>query len=151
MNPIRLSIISQDNYWPVFINPNYNGKVMFRDNHSMNRNYSDAKLVENLGEKEFAEKLSNSDYAVLIDVRTQAENQMIRIPNSILLDISNPYFLQRLNELNREHNYFLYCRSGNRSFHAGNQMLRMGFDSVYNLQPGIIGWKGETEKNNPSQ
>jgi rhodanese-related sulfurtransferase len=39
-------------------------------------------------------------------------------------------------------------RSGNRSHHAGVAMLKMGFEKVYNLAPGIIGWQGEVERGN---
>jgi len=118
---------------------------MFRDSQNIN-NPVGFKIVENLGAKEFEEKLISSKDPVLIDVRTELENRTIRIPNSILIDISDPLFIQKVDNLERKKHYFLYCRSGNRSFVAGNQMLKMGFETVYNLQPGIIGWKGETEQ-----
>ena len=118
---------------------------MFRDSQNINNNAGINK-VENLDANEFDEKLKSNNDAVLIDVRTELENRTSRISNSILIDISDPMFIQKVDNLDREKSYFLYCRSGNRSFIAGNQMLRMGFNNVYNLATGIIGWKGELEK-----
>jgi rhodanese-related sulfurtransferase len=120
---------------------------MFREIFNRVKNESVVKRVENLNSETFAAKLKEDSNAVLIDVRTKSENQLNRIPNSLLLDISDPAFFQKLDKLDKNKNYYLYCRSGNRSWYAGNQMIKLGFVSVYNLQPGIIGWKGEIEQN----
>lgn len=101
--------------------------------------------VENLDSETFKNKLKEDSEAVLLDVRTPVEHQMERIPDSILIDIYNPMFREEIEKLDRNKSYYVYCRSGNRSFHAGNYMLQMGFEKVYNLKPGIIGWNGEKE------
>ena len=103
------------------------------------------KLVENLDAKTFEQKMAGDKDAVLLDVRTPMENQMVRIPNSILIDINNPMFMQEVDKLDKNKSYYVYCRSGNRSYHAGNYMLKIGFEKVYNLEPGIIGWNGKKE------
>jgi rhodanese-related sulfurtransferase len=105
------------------------------------------KSVENLDSKTFEQKFTEDKNAVLLDVRTPIENQMVRIPNSILIDINSPLFMQEIEKLDKSKSYYVYCRSGNRSFHAGNFMLQAGFEKVYNLEPGIIGWHGEKEFN----
>jgi len=103
------------------------------------------KIVENLDAESFTQKIADDKDAVLLDVRTPIEHQMERIPNSILIDIFNPMFMQEVEKLNKKKSYYVYCRSGHRSFHAGNYMLKIGFEEVYHLQPGIIGWQGEKE------
>ena len=103
------------------------------------------KLVENLDSKTFEQKLAEDKDAVLLDVRTPMENQMVRIPNSILIDINSPMFMEEIDKLDKSKSYYVYCRSGNRSYHAGNYMLKIGFEKVYNLEPGIIGWNGKKE------
>lgn len=103
------------------------------------------KLVENLDANTFEKKLAEDKNAVLLDVRTPMEHQMVRIPNSILIDINNPMFMEEIGKLDKNKSYYVYCRSGSRSFHAGNYMLKAGFEKVYNLQTGIIGWKGKKE------
>ena len=105
------------------------------------------KLVENLDSKTFEKKLEEDKNAVLLDVRTSMENQMVRIPDSILIDINSSTFAQEIEKLDKNKSYYVYCRSGNRSFHAGNYMLKIGFQKVYNLEPGIIGWHGKKEFN----
>lgn len=102
-------------------------------------------IVENLDAESFRKKLEEDSDAVLLDVRTPMEHQMVRIPNSILIDIYNPRFTQEIEKLDKNKSYYVYCRSGNRSYHAGNFMIEAGFEKVYNLEPGIIGWKGEKE------
>jgi len=103
------------------------------------------KIVENLDAESFQKKIADDIDAVLLDVRTPMEHQMERIPNSFLIDINNAMFIQEVKKLDKKKNYYVYCRSGNRSFIAGNYMLKAGFEKVYNLQPGIIGWQGEKE------
>jgi rhodanese-related sulfurtransferase len=103
------------------------------------------KLVENLDAKTFEAKLAGDKNAVLLDVRTPMEHQMVRIPDSILIDINSPMFMEEIDKLDKTKSYYVYCRSGNRSFHAGNYMLKAGFEKVFNLEPGIIGWNGKKE------
>ena len=105
------------------------------------------KLVENLDAKMFEKRVTEDKEAILLDVRTPMEHQMVRIPNSILIDINSPTFAQEIEKLDKNKSYYVYCRSGNRSFHAGNYMLKAGFEKVYNLEPGIIGWQGQKEFN----
>jgi len=101
--------------------------------------------LENLDFDAFQKKLIEDNDSVLLDVRTPMEHEMIRIPNSILIDIHNPMFREEIEKLDRKKSYYIYCRSGHRSFHAGNYMLQLGFDKVFNLRPGILGWNGEKE------
>lgn len=101
---------------------------------------------ENLDSETFEKKFSEDKNAVLLDVRTEAEHFDAKIPNSILLDLMNPHFLTEVEKMDKSKSYYLYCRSGNRSYHAAREMSRMGFEKVYNLAPGIIGWGGEIER-----
>jgi len=121
---------------------------MFKDMFSNKDEKGKVNSVENLDAETFETMIKEDENCVLIDVRTPMENKMLRIPNSLLIDIASPFFIPELDKLDRNKNYYLYCRSGNRSYHAGDQMLKMGFKNVCHLQPGIIGWKGETEQDN---
>ncbi len=107
--------------------------------------FSNKFAVANLDSDGFQKQLNENQDSVLIDVRTASENMQSRIPNSLLLDLMNPRFKQELEKLDKSKSYYLYCRSGNRSYHAAKEMMKMGFEKVYNLAPGIIGWYGPTE------
>lgn len=101
--------------------------------------------VIDLNSESFEKQMKEDENAVLIDVRTKAENEEVRIPNSKLIDLMNPAFNEEIDKLDKDKSYYLYCRSGNRSYHAGRAMINKGFTKVYNLEPGIIGWMGDTE------
>ncbi|MCB2205740.1 rhodanese-like domain-containing protein [bacterium] len=97
--------------------------------------------VANIGSEEFAQLMEEHPDAVILDVRTAGEFQMGHIPGSRNLDMMDPRFRDAIGELSRESKVLLYCRSGNRSYHAGNMMKQMGFEDVYNLASGLLGWQ----------
>ncbi len=102
--------------------------------------------IINLSAIEFSQKIHSDNSAVIIDVRTPQEFSDGHIPNSMLIDIYNPTFQSKILELDKSKNYYIYCRSGNRSYHAGVFMLAEGFASVQHLEEGIISWTEKLEK-----
>jgi phage shock protein E len=63
---------------------------------------------------------------VLIDVRTPEEFQAGHIAEAQLLDIQSPDFAAGVDDLDPEQTYLVYCRSGNRSAVATQQMEDAG-------------------------
>lgn len=102
--------------------------------------------IIDLSSTEFSEKLKADDNAVLLDIRTPNEYNEGHIPNSILMNIYDPAFADEIQQLDKNKNYYLYCRSGNRSYHAGRLMVKFGFNKVYNLSSGILDWNEPLEK-----
>jgi len=97
-----------------------------------------------LTQEEWASELENDNNAVILDVRTLAEVEQGIIPDAIHIDIyKGQGFIQELEALDKGKNYYVYCRSGNRSRQACSLMERMGFENAYNLMGGIIKWEGE--------
>jgi rhodanese-related sulfurtransferase len=94
--------------------------------------------VKSVNAEDF-DKLIKEGYK-LIDVRTPAEHSEARIEDSILADIYSPDFKKVVDNLNKEDNYLVYCRSGNRSKTACDFMMKWGFKSVIDLSGGIISW-----------
>lgn len=101
--------------------------------------------VKNLSADLFERKISENAENILIDVRTKEEFVELRLPNSILIDIYQPDFFEKIEKLDKSKTYYVYCRSGSRSYTACQQMISMGFANLYNLENGIINWEGETE------
>jgi len=62
------------------------------------------------------------------------------------MNIYDPSFAEDIQLLDKNKNYYLYCRSGNRSYHAGRMMVQSGFNKVYNLSSGILDWDEPLEK-----
>ena len=88
----------------------------------------------------------NDKLAVVVDVRTPQEFNDGHISKSLLIDIYNPTFAEKISELDKSKNYYIYCRSGQRSYHAGVFMLEQNFTNVHHLKDGIISWTGSLEK-----
>ena len=44
------------------------------------------------------------------------------------------------NELDKKKSYFVYCRSGKRSYSACEIMKELGFTNLYNLESGYLDW-----------
>lgn len=100
---------------------------------------SEAKAYKSLNGKEFKEEYSKSKQAELIDVRTAAEFAFGSIKGAKNIDVLSLDFKKQLNSLDVEKEYFLFCRSGNRSEQACSMMTQQGF-KVYNLKGGINSW-----------
>ncbi len=92
-----------------------------------------------LGVYEF-QTLADSPGTVVIDVRTPQEYAEGHLANAINIDVSSDAFDQRIDELDRDVTYAIYCRSGNRSQDAMTRMKSAGFGSLAHLEGGIEAW-----------
>ncbi len=92
-------------------------------------------------------KLSDRGKVSLIDARTDGEYKEGHIPGASLMDVlQEANFLQHIQSLDKSKPYVVYCRSGKRSKRAMELMLQNGFKHVSDLDGGIQGWSGPTEK-----
>jgi rhodanese-related sulfurtransferase len=102
--------------------------------------------MADLTQEEWAAKLKEDSNAVILDVRTALEIEEGYIPNAKHLDIYlGQGFVDELQKLDKTKNYYVYCRSGNRSGQACAIMNSLGFENAYNLQGGFMNWHGEIE------
>lgn len=92
---------------------------------------------------ELIKENEDSDNFVILDVRTPKEFNEGHIKNAILINIYERDFKDKISELDRKKTYLIYCRTGNRSYHAMHLMAQLGFHEVYNLADGIVEWKFE--------
>lgn len=76
----------------------------------------------------------------LIDVRTPREYQAGHIENAINIDLSSNNFTHQINKLDKQKPIYIYCRSGNRSTRASNELVKLGFIEIYDLKGGILRW-----------
>lgn len=95
-------------------------------------------------QNDWTEQLSNDSNAVILDVRTQEEWSEGIIPNAIMINIyEGQGFIYKVDELDKEKNYYVYCKAGGRSAQACSIMKQMGFENTYNLVGGFSQWNGE--------
>ena len=99
--------------------------------------------MEDLTQEEWVSQLESDANAVILDVRTDAEVADGIIPNAIHIDIHKGQgFIDELEALDKTKNYYVYCRSGNRSGQACAIMENLGFNNAYNLLGGMLEWEG---------
>ncbi len=86
-------------------------------------------------------RLMNHETAVLVDIRTAAENREGHIINS--KHIPTAELNKRIDELekHKQDHVIAYCRSGSRSVAACKMLKKMGFENVHNLGGGIMAWQ----------
>ena len=78
---------------------------------------------------------------ICLDVRTSEEHKEGNIQNSINIDFYKSMdFMKFLDKLNKDDNYFVYCRSGKRSGASCQIMKEFGFNNVFNLEGGFLAW-----------
>ena len=74
----------------------------------------------------------------IIDVREMVEIAQGTIPSAEPIPLAT--LPVRMNELNRQQKLVIICRSGARSAQACQFLQQQGYDNVYNLRGGMIGW-----------
>jgi len=88
--------------------------------------------------------LQNDPEAVILDVRTQDEWDEGIIPGAINIDIyKGQGFIYEVDQLDKNKNYYVYCKAGGRSAQACAIMSQLGFPNTYNLTGGFMQWNGE--------
>lgn len=87
-----------------------------------------------------AQEMLQGGEAVLIDVREPYEYQEVRAVGAKLIPLGS--VAGRLNELPKDKDILMICRSGARSAQAAMVALASGYERVYNVQGGTLAWVG---------
>ena len=103
-----------------------------------------AQIIENITSQEafdlIQDNKNNSDF-VIIDVRTPEEFAEEHIENAINIDFYSETFRDKLNKLDKNKTYLIYCRIGGRSGNALTIMKELNFKEAYNILGGTNAWK----------
>ena len=93
-----------------------------------------------------AEKLiEDSSDLIIIDVRRYSEFKQGRIPNAINIPVEElEWEIEDLKE-NIDKPILVYCKAGHKSALACQMLEEEGFNNLYNLGQGILGYKGYME------
>lgn len=82
--------------------------------------------------------LEDNPDIILLDVRSVEEYEERHIPDSVLIPLQE--LSARVDELDKDETYIIYCRSGNRSRQAFEFLQSKGFEKLYNLMGGITAY-----------
>lgn len=92
--------------------------------------------------EDLEKKLANNEKVAVLDVRESVEYGFNHIPNAISIPLGE--LEDRLNEINKEDEIFIICRSGSRSDMAAQMLFEKGYTKVVNVLPGMCQWTGVT-------
>jgi rhodanese-related sulfurtransferase len=88
------------------------------------------------------ENQNNPDF-IIIDVRTPQEFVEGHIANATNIDKNSETFQDKLNNLDKDKTYLVYCAMGVRSASALAIMKELGFMEAYNMLDGINQWTAD--------
>lgn len=94
-----------------------------------------------LSPKDFIKQAKADTTAIILDVRTPGEYKEEHLAGALQLDFLNSeVFDAGIKLLDKSHTYYVYCRSGKRSYHACMKMQKQGL-KVFDMEGGILNWK----------
>jgi thioredoxin 1 len=89
---------------------------------------------------EFDQKLSSATNPQLIDVRTPEEYKKGHLKNALNVDWNSNEFDTMIEALDPDQPVYVYCLSGGRSTSAAEKLRASGFNTIYELDGGIMAW-----------
>ena len=97
--------------------------------------------MKTLNLEKWKKSLAAEKNAEILDVRKKDEYEEGHIEGAKLIDVENPqHFMDKINKLDKDQPYYVYCNSGNRGNQACLVMDHYGFKSLYNLEGGYQAW-----------
>ena len=103
-------------------------------------------MPENIFPVEARELISNNREdtdVVIIDVSTPQEYKDLHLEGAINVTLISRFFKSRLDVMNKNKTYEVYCKVGVRSKIAQKLMQQLGFRTVYNIVGGTLLWEEE--------
>lgn len=125
-----------------YIGTTEEGDVLYHYIRKCNPGVADR--VEKTFEKTVTNEEAVAGEGLILDVRETAEYAFGHIPGAKSIPMGE--LADRLNELNKDEEIYVICRTGTRSDLAARQLVEAGFTKVYNILPGMTGWNGELNK-----
>lgn len=103
-------------------------------------------FLKDLNDQETQQLLSESKDILILDVRTPEEVAEGKLPGAINIPLNK--LSTEVDEIldYQDKDVLVYCRAGHRSVTACMMLEHVGFDRLYNLDCGIIGYTGEIVK-----
>ena len=102
-----------------------------------------SKKFDSVNQQQAIDIVDEYNKTQILDVRTPEEYKQGGIKGSININVQDGAFKQKVDTLDKDGVYVVYCKGGVRSKKACNQMVDMGFKTVFNLKGGIMRWRGE--------
>lgn len=98
--------------------------------------------MNSLTAEQVKEKMEQGEQLNIVDVREVDEVSQGKIPGAVNIPLHLLEF--RKDELDKNKNYIMVCRSGGRSGQATQFLDQYGYD-VTNMEGGMMSWTGKVE------
>ncbi|MEW6178789.1 MAG: rhodanese-like domain-containing protein [Chloroflexota bacterium] len=102
-----------------------------------NRPAADASLPREISVAQAAQL--REEGAFVLDVRQPEEWNEVHVPGATLIPLDQ--LASRINELPKDQEILVICRSGNRSQAGRDILLQAGFEKVTSVSGGITAWR----------
>src|SRR3954468_10788973 len=106
-----------------------------------------SQAIPTMSVHDLSQRLNDQDI-VVIDVREPFEYDIARIDTAQLIPLGE--LAERVDELPRDKQIVVMCKTGARSASATAFLRQQGFSNVYNLQGGITAWAMEIDPEMPT-
>jgi len=100
-------------------------------------------IAVSIGPQELREKLGRGEDLVLLDVRTPAEIEKMRIEDAHVVCIGLGRLREQLDRLPRDKEIITYCSVSLRGYEAQRILVGAGFSRVKFLDGGLAAWPYE--------
>ncbi|MCW3071533.1 MAG: Rhodanese-like protein [Bacteroidetes bacterium] len=102
---------------------------------------TNTKVVTNLSAERFKAASANDKNSMIIDLRTIDEiTTKGFIKGAMQIDYLAKDAEQKIDKLDKNKTYYIYCAGGGRSGECAEYMEKHGFKRVYNLEKGFSEW-----------
>lgn len=101
--------------------------------------------IKHLSDIEAQRLIDSKKDLVILDVRRFNEFRIGKIPNSINIPVEELEWETDELEEHKKKPILVYCRAGHRSVVACNILKEAGFENLYNLSYGTLGYTGILE------
>lgn len=96
--------------------------------------------IKELEAPQLADMLQQESDIQIVDIRQPAEVAAGTVPGAEMMPMHT--IPLRIEEIKQDKPVVLVCRSGARSAQACMFLAQQGFENIYNLRGGIMGWAG---------
>jgi len=93
--------------------------------------------LKNVGPAEFDRLRAAAPAGTVLDVRAPAEFETFHLDGAVNMNYLGSDFLEQMETLDPQTEYFVYCRSGRRSVRACTLMRNAGITNLVHLDGGI--------------
>lgn len=100
-------------------------------------------MLKEMTPAEFAARADAKPEPVLLDIREEWELAIARVESALHIPMGE--LPDRLDELDKDRDIVVLCRSGGRSAQVARFLQQQGFPRVWNLAGGILAWSEQLD------